>query len=127
MADNGESSDLQQEQIEVLPYRESISKKVAFLVTVTLLSMVTGFGLNLGLAGRRYRRSLKNKPGEAGHEDPVLLATRALGWGTAYAVAGTGGLVLAGTGVWTLLNRSVALQLLHVGTRDHVQLVLYGP
>jgi len=108
MGDNGESGDIQQELVEEVPYRESNSKKVAFLVAVTLVSLFSGFGLGLGLAGRRNRRSLKNKPGEPGHEDPVLLATRALGWGTVYAVAGTGGLVLACTGVWALVNRSAS-------------------
>ena len=52
MGDNGDTSSIQQGQAEEIPYRESTSKKVAFLVAVTLVSMMSGFGLNLGLAGR---------------------------------------------------------------------------
>ena len=91
------------------PYKESTGAKVAFLVSLTFMSMMAGVGIKLGLAGRRYRSSLRTKPGEVCHEDPVLLAARALGWGTLFAVAGTGGLVLAGTGVWALVSRSVCL------------------
>ena len=87
------------------PYKESIAAKVFFLAGVTLVSLFAGAGLKFGLAGRRYRRSLRNKPGEEGHEDPVLLACRALGWGTTYAMAGTGALVLVSTGIWKLVNR----------------------
>jgi hypothetical protein len=87
------------------PYKEPVATKVAFLAGLTFFSLFAGLGLNLGLAGRRYRRSLRNKPGEEGHEDPVLLASRALAWGTAYSVGGTGLLVLVSTGVWKFLNR----------------------
>ena len=92
-------------KMQVEPYKESVATKVAFLAGVTFVSLFAGLGLKLGLAGRRYRRSLRSKPGEEGHEDPVLLAARALGWGTAYAVAGTGGIVLLSTGIWRLLSR----------------------
>ena len=86
-------------------YKESTGAKVAFLVSLTFVSMMAGVGIKLGLAGRRYRGSLRTKPGEAIHEDPVLLAARALGWGTLFAWAGTGGFVLVGTGVWALISR----------------------
>lgn len=89
------------------PYKESTATKVVFLASVTFVSLFAGLGLKLGLAGRRYRRSLRSKPGEEGHEDPVLLASRALGWGTAYALAGTGLLVLVSTGIWKLVNRYI--------------------
>ena len=84
------------------PYKESTGTKVVFLASLTFVSLFAGLGLKLG---RRYRRSLKSKPGEEGHEDPVLLASRALGWGTAYALAGTGVLVLVSTGIWKLVNK----------------------
>ena len=87
------------------PYRESVATKVVFLAGVTFVSMFAGLGLKLGLAGRRYRRSLRTKPGEEGLEDPVLLASRALAWGTAYALAGNCALVLVSTGIWKLLSR----------------------
>ena len=93
------------QQVQTEPYRESMATKVVFLAGVTFVSLFAGLGLKLGLAGRRYRRSLRSKPGEEGHEDPVLLAARALGWGTAYAVGGTGAIVLVSTGIWKLLNR----------------------
>ena len=85
-------------------YRESAAIKVAFLTGVTFFSMFAGIGLKLGLAGRRYRRSLRTKPEEEGLEDPVLLAARALGWGTGYAVGGTGAVVLLSAGVWKLVS-----------------------
>ncbi|CAI8045348.1 hypothetical protein GBAR_LOCUS25088 [Geodia barretti] len=91
---------------ETEPYKESVATKVAFLAGLTFVSLFAGLGLKLGLAGRRYRRSLRNKPGEEGHEDPVLLASRALAWGTAYSMGGTGVLVLVSTGVVKFLNRS---------------------
>ena len=90
-------------------YTESTASKVVFIGGVTLVSLFTGLALNLGLAGRRYRMSLKQKPGESGHEDPVLLASRALAWGTAYAVLGTGLLLTAGVGVWKLASRCACL------------------
>ena len=93
------------QQVQTEPYRESMAAKVVFLAGVTFVSLFAGLGLKLGLAGRRYRRSLRSKPGEEGHEDPVLLAARALGWGTAYAAGGTGAIVLVSTGIWKLLNR----------------------
>lgn len=106
MGDNSNTDEVQH-QIKVSgePYKESAASKVVFLAGVTLVSLFAGVGLKLGLAGRRYRRSLKNKPGEEGHEDPVLLACRALGWGTTYALGGTGVLVLVSTGIWKLVNR----------------------
>ena len=109
MEDNGNTHELQQQQEQVsevqAPYKESTTEKVVFLAGVSFISLFAGMSIRLGLAGSRYRRSLKSKPGENGHEDPVLLAARALGWGTMFAVAGTGGLLLAATGVWKLVSR----------------------
>ena len=78
--------------------KESKLSKVAFLATCTFISMFGGFALNLAVSGRRYRAAVKAKadprslevPKEVVLEDPVLLATRALGWGSMYAVLGTG-------------------------------------
>lgn len=72
----------------------STSAKVLFLAGCTLLSLFSGVGFNIGLAvaARRHNRAFRNK-GEP-HEDPVLFATRALGWGTLYAVSGVGSFAL---------------------------------
>ena len=106
MERDSEPADALQTQ-QKTPYKESAAKKVFFLASLTLVSVFAGMGLKFGLAGRRYRRSLKSKPGEEGHEDPVLLASRALGWGTTYALAGTGALVLVSSGIWRLVSRQV--------------------
>lgn len=101
--DNSTTDALQ--QISEDQYKESTATKVVFLASLTFVSLFAGLGLKMGLAGRRYRRSLKSKPGEEGHEDPVVLASRALGWGTVIAVGGTGALVLVSTGIWKLVSR----------------------
>ena len=86
--------------------RESKLSKIAFLATCTFVSMFGGFALNLAVSGRRYRAAVKAKadpknldkqktPKDVELEDPVLLATRALGWGSMYAVLGTGAIGLA--------------------------------
>ena len=107
-ADSSDTNALQhQPQVSKEPYKEPTATKIAFLAGLTFVSLFIGLGLKLGLAGRRYRRALKSKPGEEGHEDPVLLASRALSWGTAYALAGTGALVVVSTGIWKLVNRFV--------------------
>ena len=114
-ADSSSTGALQpQQQATEEPYKESTATKVAFLAGVTVVSLFAGLGIKLGLAGRRYRRALKSKPGEEGHEDPVLLASRALGWGTAYALAGTGVLVVVSTGIWKLVNRYVVRAALYI-------------
>ena len=114
-ADSSSTGALQpQQQATEEPYKESTATKVAFLASVTVVSLFAGLGIKLGLAGRRYRRALKSKPGEEGHEDPVLLASRALGWGTAYALAGTGVLVVVSTGIWKLVNRYVVRATLYI-------------
>lgn len=80
----------------------STSAKVLFLAGCTLLSLFSGVGFNIGLAAaaRRHSRTFRNK-GEP-HEDPVLFATRALGWGTLYAVSGVGSFALVIGCVWKL-------------------------
>ena len=86
--------------------RESKLSKVVFLATCTFVSMFGGFALNLAFGGRRYRTAVKatadpkniDRKRVAANielEDPVILATRALGWGTLYAVLGSGAIGLA--------------------------------
>ena len=92
--------------------KESSAVKFVFLTSCGFVALLGGFALNLALSGRRYRTSLKNKPTpeQVVHkygkdvvlEDPVLFATRALGWGTLYAVLGTGTIGLTALSVWKL-------------------------
>ena len=82
------------------PKSASNAAKVFFLAGVTLISLCGGFGLNIALAGGRYRRGYKSM--QEGYEDPVLLATRALGWGTLYAVGGVGTVAVTVGCVWKL-------------------------
>ena len=77
---------------------ETTGSKVVFLAGVTLVSMLSGFGFNAAFAGRRRRAAYKAKL-EGGHEDPVLMATRALGWGSLYAVCGVGAIVATIIGI----------------------------
>ena len=81
--------------------RESKLSKVAFLAMCTFVSMFGGFALNVAISGRRYRSAVKTTanpknidkqkvPVDVELEDPVLLATRALGWGSLYAMLGSG-------------------------------------
>ena len=85
--------------------RESKLSKVSFLVMCTFVSMFGGFALNLAVSGRRFRAAVKTTanpknidkqkiPVDVELEDPVLLATRALGWGSLYAVLGSGAIGL---------------------------------
>ena len=80
---------------------DSKFSRVAFLATCTFFSMFGGFAVSLAVSGRRFRAKVKAKADpknlskenvtkEIELEDPVLLATRALGWGTLYSVMGTG-------------------------------------
>ena len=80
----------------------STSAKVLFLAGCTLLSLFGGVGFNIGLAAaaRRHSRVFRSK-GEP-HEDPVLFATRALGWGTLYAVSGVGSFAVAVGCMWKM-------------------------
>ena len=80
----------------------STGSKVLFFTGCTLLSLFGGVGFNIGLAAvaRRHSRVLRNK-GEK-HEDPILFATRALGWGTLYAMGGVGSIAVVAVCVWKL-------------------------
>jgi hypothetical protein len=85
---------------------DSKLSRVAFLATCTFFSMFGGFAVSLAVSGKRFRAKVKSKADpksvskesvtkEVELEDPVLLATRALGWGTLYSVMGTGAIGMA--------------------------------
>ena len=62
------------------------------VIGVGIASMLGAFGLSLGLARRRNPDfSLQPLPG---HESPARLASRALAWGTLFAVSGVSCIVL---------------------------------
>lgn len=90
-----------------------------FFTSCIIISLIGGFGLNLAINSKKYSRGLKEsktpKPvervvhvvGRSGREkvvleDPVILATRALGWGTLFSLIGTGTIGLTLVGVWKL-------------------------
>ncbi len=79
--------------------------KVAFLAGTTLAAFFTGFCFT-ALGARASRGKLKVPAGPGGkvqeYEDPVVLATRALGWGTLYSVMGTGTIALGFVGIWKM-------------------------
>lgn len=86
--------------------QESTPSKVVFLATCAFISMFGGFALNVAISGRRYRKAVKvtadpknidrqKVPAAVELEDPVILATRALGWGSLYAMLGSGAIGLA--------------------------------
>ena len=87
-------------------------RRVAFLATCTFFSMSGGFAVSLAVSGRRFRANVKAKADpkniskenitkDVKLEDPVLLASRALGWGTLYSVIGTG---VIGAAVYSLIR-----------------------
>lgn len=70
-----------------------------FFTGCIFISLLGGFGLNLAINGKKYREGLavasKEGGGKVVLEDPMVLATRALGWGTLFAVIGSGSVGLA--------------------------------
>lgn len=68
-----------------------------FLALVTGVSAFCGFGFTLAAAKRQHPNSFTQ-----GFETGTALATRALGWGTIYAIGGVGALTFI---VWKLLGK----------------------
>lgn len=87
-----------------------------FFTSCVIISLIGGFSLNLAINSKKYRVGMKttestlqqqalSKVGvnnEVVLEDPVILATRALGWGTLYALIGTGAIGLTAVCIWKL-------------------------
>lgn len=102
------------------PKTSSVVGTAVFFTSCIIISLIGGFGLNLAINSKKYRESWKEndktpKPvervvhvvGRGGRqkvvlEDPVILATRALGWGTLFSLIGTGTIGLTLVGVWKL-------------------------
>ncbi|XP_072178097.1 transmembrane protein 242-like [Diadema setosum] len=77
--------------------RESIIlKKALFMVTVSGLAMLGGFGMTLARAKRRHPGSFSKgmipDPQVELYESGASLGMRALGWGTVFAITGVGSL-----------------------------------
>ena len=81
------------------PTSESAAWKIAFFAGISAFSIFGGFGINLAtLAARRDRDGI----GPKRYEDPIRFASRALAWGTAYAVGGVGAFALLAGCVWKM-------------------------
>ena len=89
---------------------ESSIVKFVFLASCGFVALIGGFGLQLAVSSRRHRVIMKKKPVQDEPvvnkelEDPVLFASRALGWGTIFAVLGTGSIGLVAVGIRKLLS-----------------------
>ena len=94
---------------------ETNTVKLVFLAGCGFVALMGGFSLQLAISGRKYRAAVKNKTVREGAvvnkelEDPVLFASRALGWGTFFAVLATGSISLATVGIWKLLVPNLTL------------------
>lgn len=95
--------------------KPDVTAPAAFFTSCVLVSLIGGFGLKLAVTFRRFRDSLTLKPSQ--HEDlravginggkvvlenPVRFATRALTWGTACAIIGSGAVGLTAVYIWKL-------------------------
>ena len=87
-----------------------------FFTSCIVISLVGGFGLNLAFNSKKYMEPLRShndqskRPGHVGGangskvvlEDPMILATRALGWGSLFAILGSGTIGLTAVCFWKL-------------------------
>ena len=94
----------------------SMIKRGTFFTSCVLVSLIGGFGLNIIINNKNYREGLKvdstqqamsNNVSRGGSkvvmlEDPMMFATRALGWGTLYAIIGSGTVGLTAVCIWKL-------------------------
>lgn len=100
--------------VEDLPaqhQRLNVTVPVAFFTSCVVVSLLGGFGLRLVTTFRKLRKGLRieahqhavtGSGGKEGMEDPVRLATRALGWGTLVAVIGSGAVGISTFYTWKL-------------------------
>lgn len=79
---------------------ESMVAKVAFMAGLTVVSMFSGFSLNVIMLGRRHRGEVNANPIK--FEDPVRLACRALAWGTLFSFVGVGTITTTFACLWKL-------------------------
>lgn len=79
---------------------ESTLTKVAFMAGLTMVSMFSGFSLNLLVLGRRHKGEINANPIK--FEDPVRLACRALAWGTLFSFVGVGTITTTLVCLWKL-------------------------
>lgn len=86
---------------------------VTFFTACAVIPMIGGFGLHMAFNSRKYNQAVEEALREARryqpdrlrtimHENPVKFATRALKWGTLYAVLGTGSIGLTAVCIWKL-------------------------
>ncbi|XP_786165.1 transmembrane protein 242 [Strongylocentrotus purpuratus] len=69
-------------------------KKIAFMVAVSGMAMLGGFGMTLAKTKRRHPSSFSKgivpDPSVELHESGASLGMRALGWGTVWSIVGVG-------------------------------------
>lgn len=112
--------------------KSSVVRTVTFFTTCIVISLIGGFGLHMAINSRKYQQGMKEgmkaakkkqqqqrqkqqhvrhqdatRRGGAGSrtvvlEDPVIFATRALGWGTLYSILGSGSIGLTAVCIWKL-------------------------
>lgn len=91
------------EDKEKPPTEISSFTKIVFFTGCALFSIFTGLGMSMVTSRTRYRDEMDeamderrkknhsgNSRGRVVHEDPVIFATRALGWGSLIGLLGAG-------------------------------------
>lgn len=82
----------------------------AFFTSCVVGSLITGFGLHFAVNSKKYKEGLmvnsSNGMSKGNQkvvfEDPILLATRALRWGSFFAIIGSGAVGLTAVYIWKL-------------------------